>query len=342
MHNYPLQITAALGIPGFLLLYGLFGAVAWFSAPLVFRRADGSISDRVILGGLWAACAGYLVHLVFGLSVTGTTVLLWVLMAAVLAPLARAVDVKAPSWGAAAAVVAAGLAAVLFVMNVVYIRADNHYLRGRVVARGMERVQEAESAIKLNPYNDMYRAEYGMANLEVFMQYASMLASESDPDELTRLRSSAQAQFGVTERAFLDVIEFVPWEYDNYVFLTNLYVAAGDTFRDRMYYEKGVETAVRGIEGQGLEHGPALRMQYARALTALGRLEEARDEIAYAVEMDPRYVDGMVMYAGLSEQLGDPETALELYERVLKRNPEYPRIPEAVERLRTELGVQED
>ena len=98
VHNYPLQITSALGIPGFILLYGTFAAAGWHSFRSAFTRDDGS-GDRLVLAGVWAACAGYLVNLMFGLSVTGTSVLLWAFIALALSPVARSVQLSRPSWG---------------------------------------------------------------------------------------------------------------------------------------------------------------------------------------------------------------------------------------------------
>ncbi len=97
VHNYPLQVTSALGIPGFLLLYGTFAAAAWFSAPLVFAKHEGT--DRFVLASFWAAAAGYLAHLMFGLSVTGSSFLLWVAMAVVLSPIARTVESRGSALG---------------------------------------------------------------------------------------------------------------------------------------------------------------------------------------------------------------------------------------------------
>ena len=70
-----------------LMFYGIFVWAAVRSFGTVFRRSDDP--TRILLGAFWAAAAGYLVQLMFGLSVTGTTFLLWIALAVVLAPTAR-------------------------------------------------------------------------------------------------------------------------------------------------------------------------------------------------------------------------------------------------------------
>ncbi len=334
VHNYPLQITAALGIPGFLLLYGTFGAAAWFSAPLIFRRHEGS--DRLVLAGFWAAAAGYLAHLMFGISVTGSSFLLWVAMAVVLSPLARTVDIKAPRWGIWAAVVAVVLAIALSVGNLVYMRADYHYLRARVVDQGPTRVEQVERALALNPYNDMYRAELGLAHIDNMVAYFSQARSLPEAEAGPYIQS-AQSEFLKAEEALLDTIEFVPWEYDNYVFLANLYNVAADTL-DPAYREQAVEIARQGMEVE--EYGPAIRYQLARALMELGEYDEAREHAETAARMDPRYFEIVMLLGEINLKDGDLEAAKAAYETARGMNPSYAGLEDTLQSIEESLAAQ--
>ena len=121
VHNYPLQLAAGIGVPGVLMFYSIMGWAAARSFRVIWSREQGP--NRMVLAGLWAACAGYIVHLIFGLSVTGTSFLLWVCMAAVLSPTATTFEVKAPSWGVAPAALGVVLAAAVLGYHVVYIHA---------------------------------------------------------------------------------------------------------------------------------------------------------------------------------------------------------------------------
>ncbi|MRR12320.1 tetratricopeptide repeat protein [bacterium] len=307
-------MTSAIGIPGFLLLYGTFAAAAWYSAPLIFAKREDP--DRLVLAGFWAACAGYLAHLMFGLSVTGSTVFLWVGMAVVLAPLARVVEVKAASWSIAAAAVSLVVCAALLVGSTVYINADNHYLKARIFSQGDQRIAEAKRAIELNPYNDMYRAELALAYVDSAVTVISQLSSSGGTD--AALREDAIARFKLAERELLDVIEYVPWEYDNYVFIANLY-NMGAEYLDREYLDDALKWAEKGVEVE--PYGPAIRFQLARALVPSGDTARALDEIAYAVQLDPAYADGWVLLGDIARQAGHTQNALEAYKKAIALKP---------------------
>lgn len=334
VHNYPLQITSALGIPGFFLLYGTFAAAAWFSAPLIFRRHEGN--DRLVLAGFWAAAAGYLTHLMFGLSVTGSSFLLWVAMAVVLSPLARTVEIKPPKWGVWAALIVVVLVVSLSVANVIYIRADYHYLRARVVDQGAARIEQVEQALALNPYNDMYRAELGLAHIDSMV--ALLNQAQSLPEEQAGpYIQSAQSEFLKAEEALQDTIEFVPWEYDNYVFLANLYNVAADTL-DPAYRDKAVETARQGVEVE--EFGPAIRFQLARALMELGEYDEARKHAQFASEMDPDYFEVVLLLGEIELKAGNLEGAKAAYETAQGMNPAYSGLADTLQSIEDSLAAQ--
>ena len=344
VHNYILQLTSAIGIPGMLLLYGLFATVAVLSARAVFARlepaeasspraaaalAEGD-AGRLIVAAFWAACAAYVVHLTFALSVTGSTFLLWISMAALMAPCARVVEFKPPPWGTLAAGIVLVAVTVASVGNIVYLVADHHYLNARIGASYPERLASAERAVVLNPYNDMYRAEVGVAHSDAFKQLTGQLiaAEQSGDPRAPELRAQAEQIFRLAETALLDTIDYVEHEYDNYVFLASLYNRAGGAL-DVAYLERTREIALRGIELS--EYGPAIRLQYAIALTSLGDYDEAQRQLEFAIEIDPRYADGNVVLGDVYMRQGDPSAALMSYERARKLRPDVPGIDAMIE-----------
>ncbi len=137
VHNYPLQLASGIGIPGMLGFYSIAGWAAVRSWPLVWAR--GKDANRMILAGIWAACAAYIVHLFFGLSVTGSSFLFWTFMAILVAPTAVSIEVPRPRWGVAVAVVVSILAVVGIGYQFVFMAADNAYLQSRISAQGAER-----------------------------------------------------------------------------------------------------------------------------------------------------------------------------------------------------------
>lgn len=317
VHNYPLQLASGIGIPGFLLLYGIFGYTAWITAPIAFAKDRGG--ERLVLAGWWIAAAAYVVHLFFGLSVTGSSFLLWIALAVILTPLAKTIEFKAPSWGLVPATLLAAVVALALVGNFSYIIADSHYLRGRIPLPGTNAVSELVRAVNLNPYNDMYRGEIGLAYQDVFMDFATRAQnSQSSGQEAAEAFEQANTYFRAAESAMQEAIEFVPWEYDNYVFLANLYNAAGSLLGPS-YFEDAVVIAKKGIEVE--ENGPAIRFQLARALLSQGKEDEAVEVLEYAARMDPRYSDPIVTLVDVYKQRGETEKARELLDWVLKEAP---------------------
>ncbi len=302
VHNYPLQLMAGIGIPGAALLYGVFGWAAVRSFPVVFNREGGS--NRMILAGVWTACAAYIVHLLFGLSVTGTSFLLWACMAVVLAPTAVSHEFKAPKWGIPVAVGLVALSLLGIGYQVVYMRADNYYLKARIATQGAQRTEFAQKAVNLNPYNDMYRAEVGLAYTdELFAAVNSAQQGQQVSKE------QIQGLFTKAETSLRDTIAFVPWEYDNYVFLTNLYTLGGSVLNPS-YLDQAIEVGRAGVRVE--RYGPAIRFQLARALSEAGQKDEAIRQLAYARRMDPAYVDATIALARLYEAEGQLEKAIDI------------------------------
>lgn len=329
VHNYPLQLATALGIPGLLLLYGLFvwGLVA--SARQVFVRGKGV--ERIVLAGFWAAATGYLVHLFFGLSVTGSTVFLWLAVGVLLSPGASVREVKAPPWGLYTAVVVVTICAILSVANVRYVVADNYYLKGRVVDQGQTRVDDIAKALEYNPYNDMYRAELGLAWQDMFIQSITQgVASD------TAMREQALKYFTNAEQSMLQTIDFVPTEYDNYVFLANLYNGAAYYF-DAKYVDKAVAIAKKGVEVEPF--GPAIRVQLAFAYTNLGQYDDAIIEAKRAIELDPNYLEPYAALGDAYRLSGQLEEAKRTYEAALAKDSTRPDIQRSLAAVEASLAA---
>lgn len=306
VHNYPLQLAAGIGILGMLMLYGIFAWAAVRSFGTVFGKTDDR--KRLLIGAFWAACAGYLVQLMFGLSVTGNTFLLWTSIAVVLAPTASVVEFKAPNWGIAAGAIVLVLVAVGLGYQFVYMAADNAYLKARIGLRGEARTAAARRAVQLNPYNDMYRAEVGLALTDELIDTltAANQAQQSGQD-MTPYLSTLTTRFAAAESALRDTINFVPWEYDNYVFLANLYNLGGQSLNPE-YFKRGLEIANKGIEVEPF--GPAIRTQKARALIGMNKPQDAVKDLEFAVKLDPAYAEGALLLAQVYEGLGRTSDAI--------------------------------
>ncbi|MHB1340745.1 MAG: O-antigen ligase family protein [Coriobacteriia bacterium] len=330
VHNYPLQLATAIGIPGLLMLYGLIAWSLIASFKQVFARGKGT--ERLVLAGFWAAAVGFVIHLFFGLSVTGCAIFLWLTLGVLLSPGAEVHEVKAPSWGLVPAAVILALCAVLFIGNVVYIRADNYYLKARVMTSGLERIENAEKAVELNPYNDMYRSEVALAWQDQFIG----VISQGINDQASRDKALEYMQ--QSEEALISTIDYVPLEYDNYVFLANLYNQAA-FYVDPAFAENAIEIAKMG---KGVEpFGPAIRLQLAVGYTHQARYDEAIAEARSAVDMDPAYTDAWVLLGDANRLAGNLDDAKAAYDIVLQRLPARADVQASLAAVEASLAAQE-
>lgn len=317
VHNYPLQLATGIGIPGALLFFGAIVVALVIASRAAF--AKGSAGRNLVLAGFWAAVAGYVVHLFFGLSVTGSTIIMWLAMGVLLSPTAIERDTAVPSWKVAGVSAVSVLCLAVTVLNIRYINADTHYLAGRVLTTGTERVAEIERAIELNPYNDMYRLELGTAWRDLFRasaeQYAQgRISGTEDP----ALLQQTLDLYRRAEAAYEDMVDYVPQEYDTYVFLANLHNEAA-TYIDTEYAERAVDAARRGIAVE--KYGPAVRVQAAMAYLLLDRPEDAITELEVATSLDSNYSQAFIVLAEAFRREGRIDDARVALEHVLARFP---------------------
>jgi tetratricopeptide (TPR) repeat protein len=218
----------------------------------------------------------------------------------VLAPTATFVDFEAPDWGIAAASVGIFLALVGIGYQFVFMAADWQYLQANAVLNGSAATQAAIKAAQLNPWNDMYSAEIGMSYRNEFVDLinAAYQAKQSGGD-YAQYSAQAQEKFDASAAALKETIAIVPNEYDNYVFLSSLYNIGGSALNEK-YFEDAITWSQKGIEVE--PYGPAIRVQYARALNGTGKAAEALKQLEYAYSMDPAYVEAG---EGLAQQYKD-------------------------------------
>ncbi|MEZ5124787.1 MAG: O-antigen ligase family protein [Thermoleophilia bacterium] len=327
-HNYPLQLAAGVGIPGMLLFYGIFVWAGIRSFRTVFARA--AEPQAILRGAFWAAAVGYLVQLFAGLSVTGTSFLLWTALGVVLAPTARLVTVPAPRWGTVAAVVALGLAALGVGYTSLAIIADYAYIQGRN-STGVDRVNWAEWAVKLSPYTGIYRTELGLAHAATATAYLELgRQAQEAGEDTTTYAAGVRAHFKAAEEALKDAIAFEPDEYDNYVALADLYNLGGESL-DEAYFEKAITVANEGLERA--PYGTALRKRLARAYAGNNQVDRAIEELEYVTRLDPRDAEAVLSLAGLYVRVKRSDDALELLREFNERVPGQTDITDAIDEL---------
>ena len=328
-HNYYLQLAAGNGIPGALLFCGVFIWAGVKSFGVVFRRSEEPA--RIIVGAFWAASVGYLVYLVFGLSLPGMTFLLWIALAVALAPTGRDIAVRARKWGTTAAAVIIAAAALGIGYQAVALAADHAFQRSEDATSAASRTEDARKAVELNPLNPDYRLGLGTAYFaEMGSYFQAGAKAEERGEDTTPYEKGARRSFTDAEAAIQEAIDFTPLEYDNYMLLATLYNLAGQTF-DPGRYQEAIDASEQALEIMPL--GTTARIQLAQAQVATGRIAEAMKTLEECVEIDPAGGDAAYSLASLYRQLGRTEDALTLLKSVEARLPGQPGIAEAIEEL---------
>ena len=191
-------MASALGIPGVLLLYGLFFAVAIVLGTRSSSRKKAG-QERLLLAGFWAACAGYLAgpdvrHLRDRRrrSCCGSAWPSCSRRSAKTTPVQRA------------QVGRAGRLPSLFVLVAALLGGQRHLLPRRLpLPAGARRrpgrwraSSRLERAIELNPYNDMYRAELGLAYTDAAVALYSQAVQSGTPDQQVMAAGREAVQAG--------------------------------------------------------------------------------------------------------------------------------------------------
>jgi O-antigen ligase len=336
VHNYPLQLTAGVGIPGTLMLYGLIGWELVATARHAFDRDAGY--KRLLYAGIWAAVCGYVMLLMTGLSVTGSTLFLWIFLGLLAVPLARSVDVPAPAWGQMAAVGAVVLAIFAGGYWMWWGSADWYYLLGRIgPISNDQKVIALQTAVARNPFNDMYRAELPLRYQDAFISLAQQGSQEQRQGQnAQQTLAAARLQFDMAEQGLLDVIAFVPYEYDNYVFLANLYNQAGTFFNDPAYFTKALGIANQGIAVEPF--GPAIKVQAAIAYASLNQYAKALEQLDAAVKLDPAFKDPKVLRAEILSRSGQLQKGLAAYRELVKTYPDDQQLQAQMKGVEAKVG----
>jgi len=326
-HNYPLHLAAGVGVPGALLLFAFFGAILGRAAPAVFGRdGDGAALARA---GFWVASAAYLVHLLFGPAVVGSSVLLWVALGVLARPYAAARAVPAVARGTGARVAAAVLGLVLVGLSVLPVAADRAFLRAHYSGDLQERVQIIEWAIALNPFVEAYRPAIGKAYLTAASPLLPAPGARPDGAEPDEQEATGRAVMHQAAAAFERARRYSPRDSESYINLAIVNNWLGG--RDPAYYTEAVR--VVGEELAWDPHEPLGRYQRGFARLQLGDLEAAERDAREAAELDPSYTDAWLLLGDVALEQNRPAEARQAFERALTTAPGDERIVRALDRL---------
>ncbi len=225
-HNYVLQIAAGTGLLGITLF--LVFIISSFIKN--FRQAvtDNS-SDKLIFVGLTISTIAYFSHLLFGLSVVGSSAVFWIFLGALLANLgnqgkASKFKIKINYRNYVGVLLVIILVIPTFIASYFGIRMliADHNFAFAFWESSMYRLDAMEArmnlAHKLYPSNGRYRSNAARLYLQI--------RNNSDLPTLDKIIGF-----------YKEAIEAEPLEVDNHVFLSNAYYMKGN-FTKNMHYIK--------------------------------------------------------------------------------------------------------
>lgn len=331
-HNYMLHVASGVGVPGALLLFGFFAVVTYRALPTALDRSEPR--GALLTAGFLASSLGYLVHLMFGLSVVGSSVLLWMALGVLAQPAARGFKVGTPRWGRQISVAVAGAAGLSIFFAALVPTADHFYLRANRGTDFRASMIDLDRSQRLNPLNTHYRADGAEVRLALaqswFLQAETDLRAGRDPG--VSLKAADVAVRAAIEE-WQAVVDFVPPESLNFLNLALTYNTAAQL--DPRYLEQAVETARRGLAID--PHNPALRLEMASSLGELGRLPEALALAEEATRIDPNFARAWETLGDLYAESGRPTDALAAYRSALAVDPLSVAIQQKVEALGSQI-----
>ncbi|MDR1775530.1 MAG: O-antigen ligase family protein [Actinomycetes bacterium] len=297
VHNFPLQLAAGIGIPGALLFYGSIAWICVLGFKSTLARDEKSSGARLLFAGLLTAVITYNVHLFFGLSLPGTSFLLWMFLGAILVPHTRTVHVKLPEWTRPVAWPAIAACVLLAVPTVYAMRlamADHYFLLEKQYEENDNTalaLAAIEQTMHYNPWLEIYLTDWVTIQSDVAIQAVTDGAANADVEV-------KQAE-DLCDR----LVALSPWEYDSYLMVTAFYSRLGEALQTtdpaaaQTYLQKSADIAAAQIKET--PDGLALRYTYGLTLRSLGDTDAAIEQLQYCVDHDTNFTDAATALAAI-------------------------------------------
>ncbi|MDI6816716.1 MAG: O-antigen ligase family protein [Actinomycetota bacterium] len=316
-HNYVVQLAAGVGIPATLLFLGFLAAVVVL-AVIYMRKRDSE--ERLIYAGLTAALVGYFIHLIFGVSISGSTGVFWVIMGALMASVGKVrvtaiiprsnIDIYLKFTMAALVLVA--LVSAYF--GVTMYVADVHYATALKLA-GTGQYNEAigryEKAITLYK-NGRYYDGYGM-----FLEQLGI--SQNNKSTLDKAIATYE-----------EAVRQEPLEADHYIFLASAYSksAASPNDPSLTLAEQELKNAI-AIRPNAF----SARLLLANIYAYQSKYTEAIELLDFVLSVDAGNESALRLMGQVQKSLGETEKAKAAYERLLAVKPDDAEAKTALQEL---------
>ena len=306
-HNYAIQLAAGTGVPATALLIFFFAVVVFLA---IKRTRNMTGSERIINAGLISAIIGYLVHLLFGLSVVGSSGVFWVLCGALVSVMGHVRTTVIDAQGERASSIKAALAtAIMFSVISAYfalsmLGADYHYSRALYLSTAGDpngTIVSYEKAIGLYR-NGKYYDDYGAYLEKAGWEYKNYDLTSSSVSILK------------------DAIKFEPEEADHYIYLANTFLqsASNPNAPELGYAEQVLNTAI----DKRTNSVPA-RVLLAQVMFNQNRYTDAVPVLRFILDINPDHINGNLLMAQSLERLGRGGEAGVFYKKLLSLQPNH-------------------
>jgi putative inorganic carbon (HCO3(-)) transporter len=319
-HNYWIQLGVGGGILAvvvFVLLFFVFSRIALRG----LKEKKGS--DRLILGGLFASAIAYFIHLLFGVSVTGSTALFWIILGVVIS---RVGTIKSLEFDRKETYGLINLVSILIVLLITFISA--YYAVSMYVAD----YYSAEATRSVSR-GEVYK---GIKNLR---QAISLYKNGRYYDTLGNLLQKIAIQNKDIERLnkAIEVYETAkrlePHEADHRIFLASALLQVRD--RKKLNRARGeLEKVLKEIRPLSVPAHFLLGSVYE----FMGKHKKAISMLKWAININPKQYYAHFMLGKSYESLGMLQKAQWHYDKAYSLKPSFAEAASASRRIKSKLG----
>lgn len=330
VHNFLLQIGSGTGFLGLLAMVLFLGSVFYEALRLIFNSFEpGPEKDTKLLLNLGILLSGiaYFINLLFNVSIVGSSLIWWFMMAAVLTQSNKVKTIFLPPKIEKSTLFVSALALTGFLSLISIYVSFAHFLADYYVVEGA-RWQSVDAtkaeknyalSVRYNPYNERYPAEWGKFYLS--------LAQSSQNDEY----------YQKAENLLKQAVKVSPYETDSLIFLADLYRIRGFNKKNKDDYENALKYANRA-----LKICPYLYSGYLEkglVYQATSQWDKAAFNLKKAVDLHPGYALGWQQLGFVYEKMGKEREALKAYKNAMELEPANESFKQSYQKIKEKLKL---
>ena len=316
-HNYVIQLAAGVGIPATAIFIIFFIGVVVTSLRYSLKlKAD----DRLTYVGLISAAIGYAVHLIFGVSVSGSTGIFWIIIGALVAasPIVKTSQVSQSRRHEMLLRVAVIIFSLVSLISAYY--AVSMYIGDMYHVRAIKSANAGDLQSAINNYE---RAISLYQNGRFYIDYGICLERSGTQLNDRSLVEKAVAIYSAGR-------DFEPNEGDHYVFLGGALSKLITSPQDPLL-EKAVGVLKNGIRVRPYNYPSHIIL--GDLLSFQGKYGDAIKHYDIALTVNPSDTSVIKRMAKVYEQDGKKDKAKKYYEKLLALTPDDQEAKDALARL---------